>query len=160
MPRIELTTEISAGIQVVFDLSRSIDLHKISTKKTNETVIDGRSSGLIELGEHVTWRAKHFGVYQTLTSKITEYNCPTFFVDEMVQGAFKSFRHEHHFKPIERGTIMFDSFDYIAPLGWLGKLADGLFLKRYMTNLLAERNEVIKNFAESDRYKELLNGGD
>tara|TARA_B100000508_G_scaffold140085_1_gene139968 strand:+ start:59855 stop:60331 length:477 start_codon:yes stop_codon:yes gene_type:complete len=156
MPEIELKTEIKASIDVVFDLSRSIDLHKISTQHTNETAIDGKTSGLIGDGEFVTWRAKHFGVYQKLTSKITEYNRPTLFVDEMVKGAFKSFRHEHHFEQRSEGTLMTDYFDYVSPYGWLGKLADMLFLKKYMTNLLKKRNEVIKSFAESGRYKEVI----
>jgi ligand-binding SRPBCC domain-containing protein len=156
MPRIELTTEIKASIEVVFDLSRSIDLHKISTEHTNETAIDGKTSGLIGDGEFVTWRAKHFGVYQKLTSKITEYDRPTFFVDEMVKGAFKSFRHEHHLQKKQDGTLMTDYFDYVSPLGWLGKLADRLFLKKYMTNLLLKRNKVVKSFAESGRYKEVI----
>ncbi len=156
MPRILLKTEIKAELAIVFDLSRSIDLHKISTEQTNESAIDGRTSGLITLGESVTWRAKHFGIYQTLTSKITEFDRPAYFVDEMEKGIFKSFRHAHHFQQSQNFTVMTDCFDYVSPLGWLGKLADTLFLKRYMTNLLVKRNTVIKEFAESNRYKEIL----
>ena len=47
MPRIELRTEIKASKEIVFDLSRSIDLHKISTEHTKETAIDGKTAGLI-----------------------------------------------------------------------------------------------------------------
>ena len=78
MPRIELRTEIKADKEIVFDLSRSIDLHKISTEHTNETAIAGKASGLIGLDENVTWRAKHFGIYQRLTSKITEFDRPNY----------------------------------------------------------------------------------
>ena len=157
MPRIELETKINAPIQVVFDLSRSIDLHKISTNHTNETAIAGKTSGLIGKDEFVTCRAKHFGVYQKLTSKITEYEPPILFVDEMVKGAFRSFRHEHRFQQLEDATIMFDCFDYKSPMGWLGKLADWLFLEKYMTRLLRKRNMIVKEFAESNRYQEVLN---
>ncbi len=97
MPKIELHTHINAPIGKVFDLSRSIDLHMRSTAQTGEQAIAGKTAGLMEPGETVTWRAKHFGIWQKLTSKITEFNYPTFFADEMVSGAFKSFRHEHHF---------------------------------------------------------------
>jgi hypothetical protein len=45
MPVITLTTEIAASIDVVFDLSRSIDLHVESTSQTNEKAIAGRISG-------------------------------------------------------------------------------------------------------------------
>ena len=156
MPRIELKTEIKANKEIVFDLSRSIDLHKISTEHTNETAVDGKTTGLIGADEWVTWRAKHFGVYQSLTSKITAFNRPDFFVDEMVKGTFKSFRHEHHFKKFNGGTLMMDYFDYKAPLGLLGKLADKLFLKKYMKRLLEKRNRTIKAFAESERWNEVI----
>ncbi len=156
MPRIELRTEIKASKEIVFDLSRSIDLHKISTEHTNEEAIAGKTSGLIGLDESVTWRAKHFGIYQKLTSKITEFERPNLFVDAMVNGAFKSFRHEHHFTDFNGGTVMIDYFDYKSPLGVLGKIADKLFLKKYMVDLLEKRNKTVKEFAESDKWKQLM----
>jgi ligand-binding SRPBCC domain-containing protein len=156
MPRIELHTEIDAPRTIVFDLSRSIDLHKASTQQTHETAIAGKTSGLIGIGENVTWRARHFGVYQKLTSKITEYDRPHKFSDEMISGAFKYFKHEHHFKEKNGKTLMTDIFDYGSPLGFLGKLADVLFLKKYMTTLLEKRNNVIKDFAETGRWKKIL----
>ncbi len=149
MPKIELQTEIKACKERVFDLSRSIDLHKISTKHTNETAIAGKTSGLIELDESVTWRAKHFGLYQKLTAKITEYDRPNYFADEMVRGAFSRFKHQHYFEECNGGTLMTDIFDYKAPFGVLGKLADKVFLKAYMTNLLTQRNRIVKEFAEN-----------
>lgn len=148
MPRIEITTVVKAPIEVCFDAARSIDLHMESTKQTGEQAIAGRTSGLIELGESVTWRAKHFGVWQTLTSKITEMYRPNYFVDEMVDGAFHSFKHEHHFIQEEERVIMKDIFTYKSPLGVLGKVADVLFLKKYTYNLLVVRNEVVKQYAE------------
>ena len=157
MPKIELETEIKANKQIVFDLSRSIDLHKISTKHTNEKAIAGKTSGLIELNESVTWKARHFGVYQELTSKIIEFESPDYFADEMQKGAFKSFKHQHYFLEIENGTLMKDVFEYESPYGILGKIADNLFLKSYMTKLLERRNETIKEFAESDKKNQVLN---
>ncbi|MFC4721776.1 cell division protein [Geojedonia litorea] len=156
MPRIELRTEIKADKEIVFDLSRSIDLHKISTEHTNETAIAGKTSGLIGLDESVTWKAKHFGIYQKLTSKITEFDRPNYFADEMVSGAFSGFKHEHHFAELNGGTLMTDFFDYKSPFGILGKLADRIFLKKYMTDLLTERNRIVKEFAESDKWKQIL----
>ena len=150
MAKIELLTHINAPIQKVFDLSRSIDVHMESTKQTGEKAIAGKTSGLIELGETVTWRAKHFGIRQNLTSKITEFNYPSLFVDEIVSGAFKSFRHEHHFSEVGKHTIMKDVFVFESPLGVLGKLTNWLILKRYMTNLLETRNKVIKEVAENN----------
>lgn len=156
MPIIKLETKIDADKTIVFDLSRSIDLHKISTEQTRETAISGKTSGLIELNESVTWRAKHFGIYQNLTSKITEFDRPNSFTDEMVNGAFKEFKHEHHFADLNSGTLMTDIFDYQAPFGIFGRLADKLFLKKYMMALLIERNRIVKEYAETDKWKEII----
>jgi ligand-binding SRPBCC domain-containing protein len=108
------------------------------------------------LNEWVTWRAKHLGFYQELTSKITEFEPPNYFADEMVNGVFKSFKHEHHFKQIQKGTLMTDIFTYVSPLGFLGHFADKLFLKNYMKKLLLKRNEIVKTFAETNKWKEIL----
>ncbi|MES2265369.1 MAG: SRPBCC family protein [Bacteroidota bacterium] len=148
MPKIVLTTFINAPIKRCFDVSRDIDVHVASTAHTGERAIAGRISGLIEFGETVTWRAKHFGIWQNLTSTITEFNSPNFFADEMVSGAFKSFKHEHYFTGDNEQTIMRDEFVFESPFGILGRLANRLFLKRYMTALLVKRNEVIKEVAE------------
>ncbi|WP_040495895.1 SRPBCC family protein [Fulvivirga imtechensis] len=156
MPVIILHTQINAPIERCFDLSRSIDLHKISTAHTKEEAIDGVTSGLINLDESVTWRAVHFGVAQTLSTKITAFERPVYFVDEMVRGAFKRFRHEHLFEVNNTGTLMTDIFDYQSPWGVLGKFADFIVLKKYMANLLIKRNNTIKEFAESDNWKQVL----
>ncbi len=157
MPVVRLQTYINAPVEIVFDLSRSIDLHKISTVHTNEQAVAGKTSGLINIGESVTWKAKHLGFTQILTSKITAFETPHYFTDEMVSGAFKSFKHEHIFNVKNDMTIMTDVFDYTSPYGFLGKIADVLFLKQYMANLLLKRNAVIKEFAENPvKYKSVL----
>lgn len=156
MPIIKLRTEIKADIELVFDLTRSIDLHKISAAHTKETAIGGRTSGLLEPGETVTWRAKHLGIYQKLTSRVTGFERPVYFADEMVKGAFNKFKHEHFFSTVKGGTLMIDIFDYQSPLGILGKLANHLFLKRYMTKFLSSRNEGLKHYAETNLWKEVL----
>ncbi|MEO0787171.1 MAG: SRPBCC family protein [Bacteroidota bacterium] len=156
MPTIKLKTEIEAPIQRVFDLARSIDLHKISTASTREEAIAGVTSGLISGGETVTWRAKHFGVFQELTSKITEFDPPRLFVDEMQKGVFKSLKHEHLFEECEGSTIMTDILVYVSPLGPLGQLADWLLLRSYLTRFLMKRNEAVKKYAEGSGWKEVL----
>ncbi len=123
MPVIYLETFIEARTEVVFDLARSIDLHQVSTSQTEEKVVGGRLSGLIELDESVTWEARHFGMVQQLTSKITALERPQYFVDEMVEGAFKSFKHQHLFVPADQGTLMTDIFTYVSPLGELRRFS-------------------------------------
>ncbi|MEN8928116.1 MAG: SRPBCC family protein [Flavobacteriales bacterium] len=153
MPIIELETKVKATKEVVFDLSRNITLHEISTGSSNEKAISGVTSGLINLNETVTWRAKHLGIYQKMTVKITAMDFPKSFVDEMQKGIFKGFCHTHTFVKDGEFTIMDDHFDYSSPLGFLGKFADFLFLKKYMMRFLKGRNEVIKRYAEDKRLR-------
>lgn len=156
MAKIYLETFIDAPVERVFDLSRSIELHKLSTKKTNEEAVAGKTKGLISLHETVTWRAKHLGVYQHLTVEIVAYERPNMFADKMLKGAFKSMYHVHRFEQEGTGTKMIDVFEFTSPLGFLGRLAELLFLKAYMTKFLVLRNTEIKTIAEGEGWKELL----
>jgi ligand-binding SRPBCC domain-containing protein len=156
MPTIHLTTFDAAPAQRVFDLASSIDLHRKSMAHTDEEAIAGTTSGLIGLNETVTWKAKHLRRVRILKSKIIAMDPPLSFTDEMVDGDFKSLRHEHHFKRIDNGTLLIDIFTYESPYGSLGRLADRLFLTRYMKTLLETRNKTIKEYAESEKWKFIL----
>jgi ligand-binding SRPBCC domain-containing protein len=148
MPEIWLDTFIKAKPEVVFDLARSVDVHLNSMTHARERVVQGKTSGLFEAGDVVTWQARHLGVMQHLTVKITEVWPPEFLEDVMVRGAFAEMRHQHFFEATDGGTKMTDKFFYRSPLGILGKMADRLFLERYMRDLLISRNAAIKALAE------------
>ncbi|MBA3806254.1 MAG: SRPBCC family protein [Acidobacteria bacterium] len=149
MPTIHLETFIRAPIELCFDLSRSVDVHMASTNYTGERAIAGVTSGMMNLGDEVTWEARHFWTRQRLTSRITAMERPRMFVDEMQRGAFVRWHHMHTFEAQGDGTVMSDEADYASPLGLLGRIADHLFLKRYMTRLLTVRNAHIKKVAEA-----------
>lgn len=148
MPTIHLKTFIEAPPGICFDLSRSIELHEASTASTNEKAIAGRTSGLCEKGDVITWEATHFGIRQQLTVQITAMDAPHFFEDKMLRGAFKSMEHQHFFKAVSGGTEMKDVFTFSAPLGFLGKIAENLVLRSYLTRFLLHRNAMIKQEAE------------
>ena len=157
MPSIHLTTFIAAPIEQVFDLARSIDLHQVSMAASTEKAVAGKTSGLINENETVTWEAKHFFKKRQFTSKITSMKKPDQFVDEMIKGDFKSYRHEHHFKVIENGTIMIDLVEFETPYGSLGRLVNRFFMLAYMEKLIKERNNTIKEYAESEKGRTILN---
>jgi len=156
MPIIHLTTFIAAPIERVFDLSRSIELHKKSMAHHNEQAVAGTTMGLINLNETVTWKAKHLMRTRVLQVEITAMERPFSFTDEMKKGDFKKMKHEHHFKPCENGTIMIDLFEFETPYGGIGKLVNKTYLTRYMKKLLEQRNKQIKEIAESDKWKKFL----
>jgi ligand-binding SRPBCC domain-containing protein len=157
MPTIHLTTFIEAPAERVFDLSRSIELHKKSMAHTGEQAVAGTTAGLIELEDTVTWKAKHLFKIRVLKMKITAMQKPLSFTDEMVSGDFKSMKHEHHFKQISNGTLLIDLFSFEIPYGRAGKLAGKVFLNRYLRKQLDHRNQFIKQYAESEKWKFILN---
>jgi ligand-binding SRPBCC domain-containing protein len=156
MPLIKLTTFVKAPLERVFDLSRSIDLHKKSMIPYGEKPVAGRISGLVEQGDSVTWQAKHLLKERTLSVKITAMQEPHSFVDELVKGDFTAMKHEHYFKVCDNGTFIIDHFYFESPYGVLGTWLNRLYLTRYMRRLLETRNAVIKEVAESNQWKHYL----
>jgi ligand-binding SRPBCC domain-containing protein len=151
MPSIYLETIIQAPIDFVFDASRNIDIHQVTALQSNEKAIAGKVKGLLELNETLTWRAKHFGIYQNLTVKMLKLEKPYLFEDIMTKGAFTSMSHIHQFKEMEQGvTRMSDTFTYVSPFGVLGRIVDYLFLDEYMTNFLYQRNLILKEYCEQE----------
>ena len=156
MARIEISIYVDAPPERCLDLARSVELHTRSTGSTQERAVGGRTSGLLIAGDSVTWRARHFGVWQELASRITVFDRPRHFRDTMVRGAFKRFDHDHFFEAEGKGTRMRDVFDYAAPLGPLGWLAEHLFLTRYMRRFLEQRNRELKGVAESAAWAQFV----
>ncbi|WP_460764074.1 SRPBCC family protein [Niabella terrae] len=139
-----------------FDLSRSITLHQLSTAATREKAVAGVTAGLIGAGQTVTWQATHLGVRQHLTSQITAFDRPYYFRDEQLRGAFKKMEHDHYFLQRKNDVLMADYFYFESPLGWLGRLFNTVYLTSYMQHFLQTRNQIIKDYAETHRWKEIL----
>lgn len=148
MTTIQLTTKINAPIQIVFDNARNIDIHQLSASKSKEKAIAGVTTGLINKGETVTWKGKHFGIYLQHQSILSEMEFPNFFIDEQLKGHFKSYRHQHLFEEINGYTIMNDILEYETPFGFIGKLFDLLILKKHLKVFLLHRNEILKKTSE------------
>ena len=157
MTTIHLTTFIAAPAERVFDLSRSIDLHKKSMAHTREEAIAGTTMGLIGLDETVTWKARHLMKTRFMKVRITAMKRPVSFTDEMEKGDFRSMKHDHHFKQVENGTLMIDIFSFETRYGVIGKLVNQFYLAKYFKQLLEQRNQAIREYAESDKWKFILN---
>ncbi len=159
MVRIELITEIAARAERCFDLSRSVEVHLLGTEGTGEAAVGGVRTGLIGMGDSVRWRAKHLGVWQHLSSRITAYERPGYFQDTMVEGAFRSMVHDHFFREIGPGrTEMRDLFRFAAPVPGVGWVVEKMVLRRYMLEFLQTRNGVLKGVAEGEGWERFLPG--
>ena len=136
-------TESRLPVAQLFDRARSIDLHLDSQKDSGERAVGGVTKGLIGAGQEVTWRAKHFGIPLTMTSRVTYLDVPRSFTDEQVKGPFRSFRHVHEFVPTAGGSIMTDRVEFTAPLGVLGRAVERLILGRYLERLIRDRGRFL-----------------
>ena len=145
MSRIELETRIDAPSERCFDLSRSVELHLEAAAATGERAVDGVTSGLLGVGDTVTWEARHLGRRRRLTVRITAYDRPRFFRDEQVRGPFRRFVHDHFFDPADRATRMQDVLEFASSF----PLVDRLVLAPHLRRFLLRRNELIKRAAEA-----------
>lgn len=139
-----MVTQIAAPVELCFDLARSVDLHLESMIASDERAVAGVTTGLISQGQEVSWEARHFGRTWRMTSRITEFDPPSRFVDEMVDAPFAAFRHEHLFESPGQGTRMADVVTVTMPLGLIVNPPVGLYLRR----LLRIRNAAIRRKAE------------
>jgi ligand-binding SRPBCC domain-containing protein len=149
MSEVIIETQIDAPAEVCFDFMRDIRLHNETKAQTKEKAVAGVTSGKIGLGQTVTFESVHFGIKQRLTVKVVKFERPRLFVDEMTEGVFKSFKHIHEFFPNENGVLMRDTLVWTAPLGFLGKIADKLFLENHLRRLVTKRNLKLKEIAEA-----------
>lgn len=151
MPEIVQRTMVRAPVAEVFDMSLDLDVERVAGKRYKVKAVEGagRTSGRIELDEKVQWRLRLLGLRVTHTSHITALDRPRRFVDEMESGAFRAFRHEHTYEPEGPAmTIMTDRMAWTSPYGLLGRVADLLFVRRTLRQLLADRNsEIVRRFS-------------
>lgn len=148
MRTIDITTTIAASAERCFDLARDIDAHIATAQGTRERAVGTRQHGLLDVGDNVTWEARHFGLPFRMTVRVTRVDRPRSFEDAMVSGPFRSMRHRHEFTETTSGTVMRDVFEFSAPLGPLGRIAERLVLEPYLTAFLRRRALALKEMAE------------
>lgn len=134
-------TECPASAEDMFDVSLDIDAHVASMQTSQERAIGGVTSGHISLGETVTWRARHFGIWFTMTVRIDALARPHRFVDSQIRGPFRVFRHEHTFDSRERGCLMTDRITVGSPI--FGALVERTVLVPYLRRMIRNRNRAL-----------------
>lgn len=85
-----------------------------------------------------------FGIKMNWTTEITHVQEPNYFVDEQRVGPYAIWHHEHHFKEIEGGVEMLDRVNYQIPLGFLGRIAHPLLVKRKLEEIFEYRIQRVE----------------
>lgn len=156
MPTIHLTTFLAAPPERVFDLCRSINLHKRYLSKIKGIIVGGVTSGLMVMGDTVTWKADYLSKTRVLKLKMTSFDRMHSFTVEQASGDFKTMQHEQFFKPVRNGTIVITLFHFEIKYGIMGTIFNKYYLTGHMRNLLEQRNKLIKEYAESQKWSFVL----
>lgn len=156
MPRIHLTTFIAAPVERVFDLSRHLALYKLLFHNRKEKFSSGAGTSIVGKGETISIVTKHAGRTRMSMIKITDLQRPLNFIEEQVRGDLQNFRHEHHFKAVENGTIIIDLVEFGFPKDFMGRIFGKIYFRNYLDALLKKRNEVIRSYAETEKWRAVL----
>lgn len=156
MPRIHLTTFIAAPVERVFDLSRNLTLYKLIFQGRKESFSSGAASNLLAKGETISVVSKLAGKSRMSMIKVMDMQRPLLFTEEQVKGDLRNYRHEHHFKAIQNGTIVIDLIDFDTAKDMLGRMFGKLYLRKYLEDLSRKRNEMIRSYAETEKWRAVL----
>ena len=156
MSKIHITSFINAPVERVFNLSRNLAMSKLSFKGRKEQILSSSAANMVTAGETITLRAKHLGKTREITARIIDLKLPEGYTEEQIKGDLKSFRHEYHFKEVDNGTIMIDMVEFEGPRDLLGSIASKFFLKSYIEAIVKKKNELIRQYAESEKWKAVL----
>lgn len=84
------------------------------------------------------------GIPMFWMTEITHVVKHQFFVDEQRVGPYRIWRHQHHFKAIPGGVEMTDIVHYQPPLGFLGAIANSLFIRRQLKSIFDYRYDKLE----------------
>ena len=94
-------------------------------------------------GTLIDYRIKLFGVPMKWRTEIKQWEPGANFVDQQLSGPYRLWHHQHTFEAVDGGTKMVDRVDYALPLGFLGRLAHVLFVRRTLARIFRYRYEAV-----------------
>jgi ligand-binding SRPBCC domain-containing protein len=94
-------------------------------------------------GAEIAYRIRWAGIPLAWKTRISEYEPPFFFVDVQQSGPYRHWVHRHTFRPTEGGTLVKDRVEYALPLGWLGRLAHRMVVRRQLNGIFAYRQRAL-----------------
>jgi len=151
-----LTTFIAAPMERVFDLTRHVAMYRFLFNSRDEIFSSGGSANLLEQDETISITAKHLGKTRIATLKIISVEKPVRYTEEQWKGDLELFRHEHHFKLADNGTFLIDLIEFGSPKDIIGRLLGKFYLRKYLEEMVRSRSELIRKYAESDKWRTIL----
>lgn len=86
----------------------------------------------------------------TWTTEITHVENHIYFVDEQRFGPYSMWHHQHKFQKISGGVEMIDEVNYALPLGFIGRIAHWLFVRRQLNAIFDYRYKVLEEMMSKE----------
>lgn len=139
------TTWIPSPIEKVFEFFASEkNLETMTPSELNFHVLN-KSTAQIMKGTLIDYKLKIHGLPVKWQTLITDWTPPHRFADQQLKGPYSYWHHVHTFEKLAGGTLMKDVVEYSLPLGGLGRLAGGCFVRRDIENIFSFRKKTMLN---------------
>ncbi len=145
MRRFEYIQFVPANIDVVWDFfSSPSNLSKITPPEMGFLITSPPQPEMYP-GMFITYKVSPaLGIKLDWVTEITQVKKKKFFIDEQRRGPYSIWHHEHHFKEVEGGIEMYDILSYHVPFGFIGSIADLLFVKNKVEEIFKYREKKIE----------------
>lgn len=150
MKRLEFVQFVPASLDVVWDFFSSPENLSKITPPSMGFIITSPPQNQTYAGMFISYKVSPLlGIKLNWVTEITQVEKLKFFVDEQRLGPYSIWHHEHHFKAVEGGVEMHDILHYSVPFGFIGRIADALFVHSKVKEIFAFREKNISAFFPS-----------
>ncbi|SHJ28719.1 Ligand-binding SRPBCC domain-containing protein [Tangfeifania diversioriginum] len=141
------TQNVPATIDEVWDfISSPANLKKITPSYMGFDITSKHAGEKMYPGMIITYKVSPvFGIKMNWVTEITQVKEKEYFVDEQRSGPYSIWHHEHKIEPVEGGVLMTDIVSYKPPFGFLGSVANSLFIKKKIEDIFDYRTDAIEN---------------
>ena len=139
------TQKIPAPVDLVWDfISAPENLKRITPKSMGFEITTGTDNKKMYEGMIIGYRVRPMlNINTTWVTEITHIEPKKYFVDEQRIGPYRMWHHEHKLEQIEGGVLMTDIVSYQPPFGWLGSLANMLFIRKKLQSIFDYRTKAV-----------------
>lgn len=137
--------QLPIGLSEAWDFfSSPKNLENITPSHMGFKITSGKSSKMYP-GQIISYQVSPLpGIKTSWVTEITHVKANEFFVDEQRFGPYAMWHHEHHFEERDGGVFMIDKVTYKIPFGFLGHIAQSLFVKKQLTGIFEFRIKALQ----------------
>jgi ligand-binding SRPBCC domain-containing protein len=139
------TQFVPASIEEVWDfISSPKNLKEITPDYMGFDITSDNLSDKMYPGMIIRYKVRPvLGIPLAWVSEITHIVEGRYFIDEQRIGPYAMWHHQHLIEPDGDGVMMTDIISYKPPMGFLGSIANWLFIKSQLEDIFAYRKAAL-----------------